>query len=398
VSRSDQAATDAARPSTPAPARIPLAEPAIGGNAGRYLAECLETNFVSSVGPFVERFEREFAAFIGSRFAVACASGTAALHLAFHVLDIGPGDDVLVPTLTFIASANPIRYLGATPVLVDSEASTLDLDPAVVQAELERRARLGIRQPAAIEVVHLVGQPATIEPILAAAARYGVPVVEDASEALGATWRGGPFDGRQVGTLGRIGCFSFNGNKLITTGGGGMLVTDDERLARRARHLSTQARLPGRAYDHDEIGYNYRLSNLAAALGVAQLEQLPELLAGRRAVADRYDAALATIAGIGPARRPPGTDPTFWLYTAHLEAGGPGRDVILDRLAADGIDARPLWTPLHHMAVNHGAPVLGSAVADAIFDTAVSLPSSSFLAAEAQDRVNAALRRAIGMG
>jgi dTDP-4-amino-4,6-dideoxygalactose transaminase len=402
VSRSDRAATDATRPQTPAqtpaPARIPLAEPAIGGNAGRYLAECLATNFVSSVGPFVERFEREFAAFVGSRFAVACASGTAALHVAFHVLDIGPGDDVLVPTLTFIASANPIRYLGARPVFVDSEGSTLDLDPAVVVAELERRARLGIRQPAAIEVVHLVGQPATIDPILAAAARYGVPVVEDASEALGATWRGGPLDGRHVGTLGRIGCFSFNGNKLITTGGGGMLVTDDESLARRARHLSTQARVPGRAYDHDEIGYNYRLSNLAAALGVAQLEQLPELLAGRRAVADRYDAALATIAGIRPARRPSGTDPSFWLYTAHLEAGGPGRDVILDRLAAEGIDARPLWTPLHHMAVNHGAPMLGSAVADAIFEAAISLPSSSNLAIAAQDRVSDALRRAVGSG
>jgi dTDP-4-amino-4,6-dideoxygalactose transaminase len=398
VSRSDQAVARVARPSSPAQPRIPLAEPSIGGNAGRYLAECLETNFVSSVGPFVERFEREFAAFVGSRFAVACASGTAALHLAFHVLDIGPGDDVIIPTLTFIASANPIRYLGARPVLVDSEAATLDVDPGLIVAELERRARVGIRQPAAIEVVHLVGQPATIEPILQAAARYGVPVVEDAAEALGATWRDGPFDRRQVGTLGRIGCFSFNGNKLITTGGGGMLVTDDESLARRARHLSTQARLPGRAYDHDEIGYNYRLSNLAAALGVAQLEQLPELLAGRRAVADRYDAALATIAGIQPARRPPGTDPSFWLYTAHLEAGAPGRDLILDVLAGEDIDARPLWTPLHRMAVNHGAPLLGSAVADSIFEMAISLPSSSNLDRAAQDRVTAALGRAIGTG
>jgi dTDP-4-amino-4,6-dideoxygalactose transaminase len=376
--------------------RIPLAEPSIGGNAARYLAECIETNFVSSVGPFVSRFEREFAAFVGSRYAVACASGTAALHLAFHVLDIGPGDEVLVPTLTFIASANPIRYVGASPVLVDSEAATLDLDPTIVVAELERRARLRIRQPAAIEIVHLVGQPATIGPILDAAARFGIPVVEDASEALGATWRGGPLDGRQVGTLGRLGCFSFNGNKLITTGGGGMIVTDDEALARRARHLSTQARLAGRAYDHDEIGYNYRLSNLAAALGVAQLEQMPELLAGRRAVAARYDAALATIPGIGPARRPSGSDPSFWLYTAHLVVGGPDRDRVLDDLAAAGVDARPIWTPLHRTAVYAAAPRLGGDVADAIFDTAISLPSSSSLGAMAQDRVVAALRKALG--
>jgi dTDP-4-amino-4,6-dideoxygalactose transaminase len=172
-------------------------------------------------------------------------------------------------------------------------------------------------------------------------------------------------------------------------------VTDDEALARRARHLSTQARLPGRAYDHDETGYNYRLSNLAAALGVAQLEQLPGLLAGRRAVAARYDVALETIDGIGPARRPAGTDPSFWLYTAHLEQGGAVRDHVLDRLAADGIDARPIWTPLHRMAIHADWTVLGTRVADVIFATAISLPSSSNLGVAAQDRVVAALRRAL---
>lgn len=377
--------------------RIPLAEPTIGGNAARYLAECLETNYVSSVGPFVERFEREFAAFVGTRHAVACASGTAALHLAFHTLDIGPGDEVLVPSLTFVASANPIRYLGGIPVLVDSEASTLDIDPGLVVDELDRRARLGRRQPAAIEVVHLVGQPATIGPILAAAERHGVPVVEDASEALGASWQDRD-DGRQVGSAGRIGCFSFNGNKLITTGGGGMLVTDDAALAQRARHLSTQARLSGRAYDHDEVGYNYRLSNLAAALGVAQLEQLPDLLAGRRRVAAAYDAALARIAGILPARRPTGTDPSFWLYTAHLAADGAPRDRVLDVLGAAGIDARPIWTPLHRMTLYADAPRLGGDVAESIFRNAVSLPSSSSLTASDQERVIEALERALRTG
>ena len=376
--------------------RIPLAEPTLGGNAERYLRECLATNFVSSVGPFVERFEREFAAAVGSRYAVACSSGTAALHLAMRVLGVGAGDEVFVPTLTFVASANPIRYERATPVLVDVEEETLNLDPGIVADELARRARLGLRQPRAIEVVHLVGHPADIAPLLDAAARHGVPVIEDASEALGATYRGGSLDGRSVGTLGRVGCFSFNGNKIITTGGGGMVTTDDEGLARRARHLSTQARLPGRAYDHDDVGYNYRLTNLAAALGVAQLEMLPDLLAARRAVAARYDAALAATPLLRPAPRAPWADPSFWLYTARLAAPDAAvRDRVLDALAARAIDARPIWTPIHGLAPYRDAPRLGGAVAERIFAAALSLPSSSSLAPTDQDRVVEALHAAL---
>jgi dTDP-4-amino-4,6-dideoxygalactose transaminase len=371
------------------PERIALAEPSIGGNAARYLRECLDTNFVSSVGPFVSRFEAEFAAAVGARFAVACASGTAAIHLALAVLDVGPGDEVLVPSLTFVASANPVRYLGATPVLVDSERTSLNLDPAIVVDELDRRARLGQRQPAAIEIVHLVGHPADTEPILAAAARHGVTVFEDASEALGATWTAGMLAGRHVGTVGRIGCFSFNGNKLITTGGGGMLVTDDEALARRARHLSTQARLPGRAYDHDEVGFNYRLSNLSAALGVAQLEELPRLLAGRRRNAAVYDAAIAGLQGLRPAVHAAWAEPSYWLYTAFVDpaTGTLTRDELLDGLAAAGIEARPIWTPLHLTRLYRDAPRLGGAVAEAIFADAVSLPSSSSLTDAQRARV-----------
>lgn len=368
--------------------RIPLAEPTLGGNAARYIQECLTTNFVSSVGPFVDRFEREFAAAVGSRYAVACASGTAALHLAIRVLGVGPGDEVFVPTLTFVASANPIRYERATPVLVDVEEETLNLDPGIVVDELDRRARLGLRQPRAIEVVHLLGHPADLAPLLAAAERHGVPVIEDASEAVGATYAGGPLAGRAVGSIGRLGCFSFNGNKLITTGGGGMVTTDDESIARRARHLSTQARLPGRAYDHDEVGYNYRLSNLAAALGVAQLEQLPDLLAARRAVAARYDVAIAALPALRPAARASWADPSFWLYTARLAApDAVARDRVLDALASAAIDARPIWTPIHVMAPYADAPRLGGAVAERIFAAAISLPSSSSLAPAAQDRV-----------
>lgn len=377
---------------TPAPGveerRIPLAEPTIGGNASAYLQACLETNFVSSVGPFVDRFEAAFADAVGSRHAVACASGTAAIHLALLALDVARGDDVLVSDLTFVASANPIRYVGAVPVLVDSEAETFNLDPALVIEELDRRARDGRRQPAAIEVVHLLGHPAELGPILAAAERHGVPVIEDASEALGATWRGGILDGRHVGSVGRVGCFSFNGNKLITTGGGGMLVTDDPAIARRARHLSTQARLPGRAYDHDDVGFNYRLSNVAAALGLAQLEQLPELLAARRAIAGRYDDALAKVARLRPAPRASWADPSFWLYTAALAPDAPcDRDGLLDGLAARAIEARPIWTPLHATRLYADAPRLGGLTADAIFRSTLSLPSSSSLQPADQDRV-----------
>jgi dTDP-4-amino-4,6-dideoxygalactose transaminase len=376
--------------------RVPLAEPSIGGNAAAYLAECLATNYVSSVGPFVERFERAFAAAVGSRHAVACASGTAALHLALRVLGIGRGDEVLVPTLTFVASANPVSYLGAAPILVDSEPLTLNVDPGLVVAELDRRARSGIAQPAAIEIVHLVGHPADAAPILEAAERHGVPVVEDAAEALGASWTAGPLAGRQVGTVGQLGCFSFNGNKLITTGGGGMVTTDDGDLARRARHLATQARLPGRSYDHDLVGYNYRLTNLASALGVAQLEQLPDLLAARRRIAAAYDAALAPLGGISAAVRAPWADPSFWLYTAHLEpADTPTRERVLDSLAAAGIDARPIWTPLHMTRLYGAAPRLGGDVAARIFAGAISLPSSSSLAPETQDRVVSAIASAI---
>ena len=378
-------------------ARIPLAEPTIGGNAAEYLAECLESNFVSSVGPFVSRFEEAFAASVGVGHAVACASGTAAIHLAFLVLDVGPGDEVFVPTLTFVASANPVAYVGATPVLIDSEPDTYNGDPAIVIEELDRRARLGLRQPAAIEIVHLVGHPAQLEAVLEAAERHGVPVVEDASEALGASYRGGRFDGRQVGTIARIGCFSFNGNKLITTGGGGMLVTDDAALAQRARHLSTQARLPQRTYDHDEVGYNYRLSNLSAALGLAQLETLPELLEARRTNAARYEAAIADLPWLRPAPRATWADPSFWLYTAAIDPSRTDltRDGLIEALSADAIEARPIWTPLHRTRLYADAPRLGGAVAETIFESAVSLPSSSSLGEAGSARVATSLRRVV---
>jgi len=372
---------------------IPLIEPQLGGNTARYLAECVETNFVSSVGPFVDRFEREFAAYVGSRFAVACASGTAAIHLAMRLLGIGPSDEVFVPTLTFIASANPIVYERARPVFVDVEAETWNLDGDLVAEELNRRARSGRALPKAVEVVHLLGHPANMTSLVEACDHHGVLLIEDASEALGARWTQGRFAGCHVGTVGKLGCFSFNGNKVITTGGGGMITTDDERLAKRAKHLTTQARLPGIEYHHDEIGYNYRLTNLAAAVGVAQLELLPSFLAAKANIAARYDASLPD--GIGRPPRAPWAAPSMWLYTVLVEQdrfGMNSRD-LLGRLQAEKIQCRPIWTPLHRMAPFAGAECIRGAVAEKIFRDALSLPCSVGLAAEAQERIIATFAR-----
>ena len=370
--------------------RIPLSEPLLTGNVQRYLDECVTTNFVSSVGPFVERFEREFAAFVGARFAVACSSGTAALHVALRLLDLQPGDEVLVPTLTFIASVNPIAYERATPVLVDSELASWNLDPALVVDYIERAARAGRKLPRAIEVVHLLGHPAQLDAIVDVCAAHGIAVIEDAAEALGASYRTGRYAGKQVGTIGRLGCFSFNGNKIITTGGGGMITTDDPELARRAKHLTTQARLPGLAYRHDEIGFNYRLTNLAAAVGVAQLEQLPAFMARKLEIAARYDAAFAGRAEVQVPPRAAWAVPTCWLYSPRV---GGARDAWIAALAAEQIEARPIWTPVHQMPMYRDAPRLGGAIADRLAAEALSLPCSVGLTAEQQERVIAVLAR-----
>jgi len=373
---------------------IPLSEPCLRGRTREYLDECLRSNYVSTVGPFVERFEREFAAYVGSRYAVACASGTAAVHVALRLLDVGPGDEVLVPTLTFVASANPIFYERATPVLVDAERETWNMDPALVAEELDRRARKGLRQPKAVEAVHILGHPARLEPLAEACARHGVAWFEDASEALGARYAEGPYRGRHVGTIGRLGCYSFNGNKIITTGGGGMITTDDPALARRAKHLTTQARLPGPEYRHDEVGYNYRLSNLAAAVGVAQLEQLPEFLAAKRRIAARYDEALGGLAGITLPPRAGWAEPSLWLYSVGVDARSFGRGwrTLVEDLGAAGIQARPIWSPLHTMPMYREQPRLGGRVAEDLFEAGLSLPCSVALTDEQQDTVVRALR------
>ncbi len=370
---------------------IPLLEPHLGGNEARYVRECLDSGYVSSVGPFVERFEREFAAYVGSRYAVACASGTAALHVALRLAGALTGSLVAVSDFTFIASANAITYTGAEPLLVDSEPRTWNMDGELLHDEVTRRARLGERIPDVIEIVHILGHPAEMDALLDLRDRYGITIVEDAAESLGARYTRGPLAGRHVGTIGTLGCFSFNGNKIITTGGGGMITTDDPDLATRARHLTTQAKLPGPGYHHDQIGYNYRLSNIAAALGVAQLEQLPAFLNAKRAIAATYDRVLADLPVTLPPRAP-WAAPSFWLYSTILHSAPEARDWILHDLAIHGIQARPMWPPLHSQRPHTSARRLGGPMADQLFQSSLSLPSSTPLAPRQQATLAAHLR------
>ena len=371
---------------------IPLCEPYLHGNERRYIDDCLTTNFVSSVGAYVERFEREFAAYTGSPHAIACVNGTSAIHLALYVCGVGAGDTVLVSDFTFIATANPVRYLGALPVFVDSESRSWNLDPLLTVKILDDLARQG-RLPKAVLAVHILGQPADLGPIVDACARHGVPLIEDAAEALGASYHPdyphAQVAGRHVGTIGHIGVFSFNGNKLITTGGGGMLTTADAALAKRLKHLTTQAKLPGLAFVHDEVGFNYRLTNLAAAMGVAQLEQIEHFLSRKQHIADRY-ARLCAAKGWTYHPVLPHTTPSRWLASCLV---GPQRDSILQRLTAAGIGSRPLWLPVSSQAAFKSFDSYPTGVAARLAAEGLSLPCSVALTDAQLDRVCAVLEQ-----
>lgn len=372
---------------------IPLSSPCLDGNEAIYLQQCVNSNFVSSVGPFVDRFEREFAAFVGSRFAVACSSGTAALHVALLVAGARMGKLVAVSDFTFVASANAAVYTGADVLLVDSEPTTWNMDTERLHDEVIRRADHGLPVPDVIEIVHVLGHPAAIEPLLELRNRFGIPIVEDAAESLGAHYCKGRLTGRQVGTIGELGCYSFNGNKTITTGGGGMIVTDDESLAERARHLTTQARLKGLEYRHDQLGYNYRMTNVAAALGVAQLEQLPDFLERKRRIARRYRDEFTGLP-LEPSPSADWAEPSFWLSSVLV-----GRALVRDGLVASllgaGVEARPLWLPMHEQPHHRGHARLGGDVADDIHRRGLSLPSSCHLTDGQQDVVIDAVKVAV---
>ena len=371
--------------------RILLSVPHMGGREQAYIEEAFASNWLSTVGPHIQAFEQQFEERFGVA-AVALSSGTAALHLGLRALGVGPGDSVFCSDLTFVASVNPIRYLDAVPVLIDSERSSWNMDPELLAMALRDAAGRG-RLPRAVVVVHLFGQCADMDPIRQVCAEYGVAILEDAAEALGALYKGQP-----AGTLGDMGVFSFNGNKIITTSGGGMLLSRDRALAEKVRFWASQARDLGVAYEHSEIGYNYRISNVLAGMGRGQFEVLDLRVEQRRAVAHRYREAFADLPGISP--MPAASDglPTHWLscFVIDEDHFGCSRDELMAHLDEAAIESRPVWKPMHMQALYASAERYGGRVAEDLFRHGICLPSSSSLTHEEQNRVTGEVRRLAG--
>ncbi len=368
--------------------RLYLSPPHMSGREAPLVQEVFASNWIAPLGPQVDAFEAEFAAAVGAPHALALVSGTAALHLALLLAGVGPGDEVLVSTLTFSASANPVVYLGGRPVFIDSERISWNMDPALLADTLARKARQG-RLPKAVVLVHLYGQAADIAPILQACQRYDVPLIEDAAEALGATYQG-----RSPGVFGQSGIFSFNGNKIITTSSGGMLVSADAALIEHARKLAQQARDPAPHYEHSEIGYNYRLSNVLAAIGRGQLQVLAERVRRRREICEAYRQALGDLPGVAFMPEAPWGRATRWLTVITVDPAqfGATREQIRLALEKENIESRPLWKPMHLQPVFRDCEAVGGAVAEDLFGQGLCLPSGSSMTREDQGRVVAAVR------
>ena len=373
--------------------RILLSVPHMGGNEEAYVREAFATNWLSTIGPNLAAFECAFEARAGLP-AVALASGTAALHLALRLVGVGPGDEVFCSTLTFVAAANAIVYQGGAPVFVDSDRATWNLDPDILSRSLRERAAAN-KLPKALVVVHLYGQSADMDPILAVCAEYGVAVIEDAAEAVGALYKGKP-----AGTLGDAGVYSFNGNKIITTTGGGMLVSRNQDWVDKARFWSQQARDAALWYEHSELGYNYRMSNVLAGIGRGQLEALDLRVKQRRAIAFRYRNAFADLPGIRLMPQAPYGLHTNWLSCFLIEEQrfGCSRDELIGVLDAANVESRPVWKPMHLQPLYAHSERLGGAVAEDLFRRGICLPSSSSLTEEQQLHVVNAVRRAAGVG
>lgn len=349
--------------------RIPLSEPVFGGNEWKYVKDCLDSGWVSSAGKYVELFEKKIAEYTSARHAISTANGTAAIHTALMVAGVSQGDRVVVPTLSFIATVNPVIYCGAIPVFVDSEKETLNMDPEKAAETIQRLVKSN-QKPKAIMVTHLYGHPCDTDPILDVAQQYGVIVIEDACESLGSKYKG-----KMTGTLGDIGCFSFNGNKIITTGGGGMLVTNQESFAIKAKYLTTQARDDNNEYVHNEIGYNYRLTNIQAALGLAQLEQLPAFIKKKRTIAQQYLEELANLEEVRLLSEQEWAESNYWLNTALIDKDVSDRRAFLERLN-NGISLRPLFRPLHMQRPFAGTNNGGFKEAESLYERGFNLPSS----------------------
>lgn len=367
--------------------RIYLSAPHLGEDEVALVQEAFSSNWVAPLGPHVDAFERELAALVGVRHAAATSSGTAALHLGLRLLGVGPGDVVLCSSLTFVASANPIKQLGATPVFIDSEPRGWNLSPQALETALQTLHAEGVTPKAAV-VVNLYGQSAEMDAIVPLLDRYGVPMLEDAAESLGALYRG-----RQSGSFGKLAVFSFNGNKIITTSGGGMLVGNDAALIDHARKLSTQAREPARHYEHVEDGYNYRLSNVLAGIGRGQLRVLEQRVQSRRAIFAQYRDALAAVPGLRWMEELEGHRSTRWLSAFVLEGDGAQsrRDALLDFLDRHNVEARPVWKPMHLQPLYSGSRYFphapGQDVSRALFEGGVCLPSGSNMSAAQRSRV-----------
>ena len=374
--------------------RIYLSPPHMSGVELQFVHEAFESGWIAPLGPQVEAFEQEFAAKVGVKHALALSAGTAAIHLALIHLGVELGDEVVVSTLTFAASANPVVYQGARPVFVDSELQSWNMDPNLLEDLLKRKSRQG-KLPKAVIVVHLYGQTANLDAILDICDRYGVPLIEDAAEALGAT-----YNERSPGTFGVAGIFSFNGNKIITTSGGGMLVSDNADFIAHARKLATQAREPVPHYEHKEIGYNYRMSNILAAIGRGQLRVLDERVRRKREIFEYYHQALQDLPGIDFMPEAPWGRHNRWLTVITIDPHkfGATREDVRLALEAENIEARPVWKPMHLQPVYRGCEVIGGAVAEELFDKGLCLPSGTAMSEEDMARVVEVIRAQMNRG
>lgn len=359
---------------------IPVSEPLLDGRELEYVSDCVRSGWVSSLGKYITEFELRFSNFCGTQHAVAVSNGTTALHLALAALRIGPGDEVIVPSLTFIATANAVRYTGATPIFADCDPLTWNIAPEEIERLVSPRTR-------AVIPVHLYGHPADMPAILAAAQKYDLAVIEDAAEAHGARC-----GGRRVGSFGVVNTFSFYGNKIITTGEGGMLTTDDLVLSERLRYLRDHAMSPDRRYYHTEVGFNYRMTNLQAALGVAQMERIEEFIRRKQAIAARYDELLAGLPGVELPPRAVWAEPVFWMYSIVLsEKFAVGREEVMASLRRQGIDSRPFFYPIHTLPP-YAQGQASLPVAERLGARGINLPSAVSLREEDQQRIAAALR------
>lgn len=364
---------------------LALHEPSFAGNEWAYVKECLDTGWVSSVGKFVDRFEQQLADHTGVKRAVAVVNGTAALHVCLRLVGVVQGDEVLLPTLTFIATANAVSYCGAVPHFVDSEEKTLGLDPAKLDAYLAEIAELrpegcfnkeSGRRIKAVLPMHTFGHPVDLDPLLDVCERYRLELVEDAAESLGSCYKG-----RHTGHWGRVSALSFNGNKVITTGGGGAILTNDEELGKLAKHLTTTAKVPHKwLFVHDQIGYNYRLPNINAALGCAQMEELPGFLAAKRKLAEAYRSAFNGMEGVRFFGESDFAHSNYWLNVLTLEEKfASQRDAILEATNSAGIMTRPAWTLMHRLPLFAGCPRMNLSVAESIEARLINIPSSAVL-------------------